>query len=118
MPGRRIALEDRRKAIALYSEGYTVVSIAAQLGMTWNTVDRILRNAKVERSPEVPIKRQMDSYLGGPIHRCPECRHLVHGEKCRACHLRKVLARQKFPIEPPRYDDDDEVLPRRHDHHD
>ena len=88
----------------LYRAGYSIASVAIQTGLGWSTVERILLNhggKDVEREKLTPEER--DEAVGkveaGTKSRCPECRHLVYG-RCRACSLRKKLAKHKFPREP------------------
>lgn len=110
MPGRRISREEVATVLRLFRAKYSLSSIAVQVGMPWNTVDRILRRegARGDQADETIEREGQDyerSYLGGKTNRCPECRHLIYGDLCRACTLRKKLQTEQFPIEPERAPD-------------
>ena len=88
----------------LYRSGYSISSVSIQTGLSWNTIDRILReNGGKDVPRETITPEERDEAVGkvesGTKSRCPECRHLVYG-RCRACSLRKKLAKHQFPREP------------------
>lgn len=113
MPGRRISREEAEAVMLRRRQGYSLCSIAAQTGLSWNTVERILRKYGVQTEIErLSIRQQEEAINGGPIIRCPICRHKVYG-RCRACDLRKKLATHAFPREPDLRPD--EPVPQRHE---
>lgn len=96
---RLLTKQDRRRIVRLAEGGeVSVRRLAAQVGVSWHAVERVLDRHRLPRL--------------APVHRCPTCGHTIQIRPCLVCRARasrqteapreaQTPERGSSPLRPP-----------------